>query len=330
MVGRHPAALGLGLGARARFYRDLSSVLASGLAIGDAMAIVGGRSFRPGSRGADAVACLTSRIRAGEPLSQAMERQASCFPAVEVAVVRAAEQSGRLEDALRLCAFAIERRRERLRRLLLGLAYPMLLLHGVLAFAPLAADPWRGFAAGYGVRVAAVWLMLDGGLLAAWWMHRRLSDRAGYVQALRRAPWIGRVWREAGLARYLRALSSLYAAGTPLREATRLSSLAAAEPTLDAPLREVAAQVERGEPLAPQIAGLPCIPEEVWRSISIGEETGALGDRLERAAANLEERADRRAQRMMQGVARIAYVVAAVGVAATVISFYARMYSALL
>jgi type II secretory pathway component PulF len=319
--------MALGLSAKAELFAELASVLSSGLPMTEALDLVERRRFASRSAARHAVAALASAVRRGEPLSEGMRGQAEAFTAVEVAVVRSGEQSGRIEDALRICASALEKRVARRRRLLLGLAYPAFLLHFVVALAPLAADPAYGFGSGYVWRMLPGWILLDGGVAAGIWLHRRSSGRPGYVAALRRIPVVGRAWVDAGLARYLRALAALYGAGTPLREGTRLAALAAAEPTLAVPLEDIARGVERGEPLAAQLARSARFPEEVRRSLEIGEESGTLGEKLERAALFLEERADRAQDLAVRLVAKTAYVVAALGVTLVVVSFYSRLYT---
>ncbi len=315
-----------GLARRARLYRDLASVLSSGVSLREGLAILGRRH----SSGSGVVTALARVVQAGEPLSRAMERQPATFPRVEVALVLAGELSGHMEEHLTGAADAIEKQVARRRQLMLGLAYPAFLLHAVLFLAPLASDPMRGFAPGYAMRAIPGWIALDGAILAGLWVHRRCREQAGYASWLRRLPLIGRARVQAALARFLSAVSALYGAGTSLREATRLATIAAAEPSLRAELDSVAAGVERGEPFSEQVSRAGCFPEEVCRSLEIGEHTGTLGEKLQRDALLLEEQADRAARLAVGAIAKIAYVVAAISVVVLVTAFYGRIYSGLL
>ncbi|MBI3844470.1 MAG: type II secretion system F family protein [Planctomycetes bacterium] len=319
--------MSLRLSTKATFFSEIASVLSSGIPIAEALELVARRRFPATSAAGRVVAELATVVRSGEPLSRGMERQLSAFEGVEIAVVRSGEQSGHVEDALRFVAASLDKRVARRRRLLLGLAYPAFVLHFVVALAPLALQPLRGFGPGYFWRALPGFLVFDGGIASGIWLHFRFSRNRRYVEFLRKVPIVGRAWVDAGLARYLRALSALYGAGTPLREATRLSAMACAEPTLDDDMDHVTAGIERGETLSAQLARTGKFPDEVRRSVEIGEESGTLGEKLDRVAAMFEEKADRALDLAVQVVAKAAYVLAALGVTIIVVSFYGRMYS---
>lgn len=112
-----------------------------------------------------------------------------------------------------------------------------------------------------------------------------------------RARFGRRVFNASGLSIWTRQLAGLVAAGLPLERA--LTALA--DESEDARQRELLAQlraeVNAGSPFARAMAGAPREFDDVYRAVvAAGEQSGQLGNVLERLADDLEERQALRAK----------------------------------
>ncbi|MCH7343261.1 type II secretion system inner membrane protein GspF [Pelomonas sp. CA6] len=125
-----------------------------------------------------------------------------------------------------------------------------------------------------------------------------LEVQAVQAEAQRPArPFARRAFGATGLAVWTRQLAGLVGAGLPLERA--LSALA--DEAEDARQRELIAQlkaeVNAGAPFARALASAPREFDEVYRAVvAAGEQSGALGQVLERLADDLEERQALRAE----------------------------------
>src|SRR5689334_5278346 len=89
------------------FSRQLESFLRAGIPILDSLAIVGEEGASKKMQ--EVVVDISRRLRAGSSLGGAIANHPKVFPGYYVAVVRAAELTGRLDDALAQLADYVER-----------------------------------------------------------------------------------------------------------------------------------------------------------------------------------------------------------------------------
>ncbi len=120
---------------------------------------------------------------------------------------------------------------------------------------------------------------------------------AAAVQKAGASSWSRRVFSSTSLAVWTRQLAGLVGAGLPLERA--LTALA--DESDDAGQRELVshlrAEVNGGSPFAQALGAAPREFDEIYRAIvAAGEQSGALGEVLERLADDLEERQALRAK----------------------------------
>jgi type II secretory pathway component PulF len=242
-------------------------------------------------------------LRRGEALSDAL---AGVVPALDAAGLRAAEASGRIEEALASLAAMHEEQDRRARARRTSLAYPVVVAHlGALLL------PVPDLVAGrYGAAIG--WALL---VLVPVYGLVLLGALAG-----RRGVPLTRAAVEDADARALRALGWLHEAGVPFSVAIPRAARAGQGGRVSHDLERAGALVAQGRPIA---GAWRETPGEVAAQLVTAETTGALSPALERVAADLEESAARRRQRF----AALLPVVVVLGLGAVVawrvISFYA-------
>ncbi|MCE9581489.1 MAG: type II secretion system F family protein [Planctomycetes bacterium] len=205
----------------------------------------------------------------GRTLAEILE--AGRFPAIDVAVVRAAEASGRLEAALKSLARRASEAKILRRKLTAILVYPMFVAHGVV-IAPWIIQWIVG-------RPSFVMLLCD---LAAIWILF-FAARAMLRSPLgERLPVAGPIRRGVALARFCDTLSGALDAALPNRRAIELAADAAGGGT--GARARVAAAGDVNRPLVEILA--PVLPPLSIEMLRAGEESG----NVDKALANLSTR----------------------------------------
>ena len=299
---------GLGGAQLALLTRQLSTLIAAGLPIADALA-----ALAEGSEGRlrTQVVALRARVMEGASLAAALGEFPETFPTLFRASVAAGEQAGKLDLVLARLAEYAERRDALRRRVLAALAYPALLSLVALAvvaglmvyvvpnviqvFAQFDRDlPWvtrvligvSDLLRGYGVwLLLAVLAALAGFLLAL--RDPRLRGR--WQALLLRLPVVGRLLRALDTARFARTLALLTASAVPLLEALQIAAQVVERIPLRQALARVAVRVREGQGFASALAETRQFPPVVVRLAASGERAGRL-DAMLFEAADFQER----------------------------------------
>lgn len=257
---------------------------------------------------------VIDNLQAGRELSFAMARHPEIFSKFYVSVVRVGESSGTLDTAfLRMYEYlAMEKRiKDKLKSAMrypatvvaaIAIAIAIITLWVLPKFAPVFAAlgndlPWptrvllgvSDFAASYWYLLIAVVIMAVAGFKLA------VRDPAGRYRWDRfklRAPIIGGIVRRASLAQICRSFALTLEAGVPMIQGLNMIARAAGNDYMTERVLALRDGVERGEGLyrTAQIADL--FTPLALQMISVGEETGALGEMLDEVADFYEREVD--------------------------------------
>lgn len=321
---------------KAELYAALASMANAGLSIGEALTIAGREMGT--SPLARAVPRMGHEVSGGRPLAEAMRDRPGLFSPLEVATVEVGEQTGRFERVLRNLADFYERDLKVRHLLTRELAYPIVLFAGIL-FIPLLADFIRIWLTGTLIAalgallvrllVYVLFIGLPAGLaiLVVRGMRGSEEGRARLDGVKLNLPLVGGVFRKIALARYCRALASLYSSGVLMGTAMRLAGEAAGNEAVRRDLTAYAGEVEGGGSLSSAFERSSLMPESVRRMLATGELTGDVDAMAEKVAAHLEQEAETSIHQFAVSLTPVAVVIAGIIVAVMVISFYADLYS---
>lgn len=286
-----------------QFSQELLALLEAGLNLTEAIATLHGKEPQAATRATIGAILLT--LQQGKSLSETLGEFPAIFPDIYVATVHAAERSGNLPEALgRFVAYQLQF--EAIRKKLVSAAiYPaMLLVVGALVTLFLMGYVVPRFSvvyetSGRDIPWASQMMLGLGQVLAAhpWAFLAALGAALGALaSALARAPVRQRLLlavlrlpilagraAEFRLARFYRALSLLLHAGIPLSKGLAMVT-AMLLPSQQDQLAAARRSVQEGLAfsLALETHGLAT---PVARSLlKVGENTGRLGDMLERSA----------------------------------------------
>ena len=260
---------GLSAAQLALLTRQLSALIGSGLPIDEALgALAEGSDGKLRSR----LVSLRARVMEGATLAAAMAESPGTFPVLYRATIAAGEASGRLDTVLARLADYTESREALRSKVILALAYPILLtcvsllvvaglmiwvvpqVIGVFEQAQQAL-PWATrvliAVSGAGDRFG-LWLLLPPllVLMAGIAVARTPSLRAAWQRGLLKVPVLGRLIRAADTARFARTLALLVGSAVPLLEALNIASQVVGNSALREALARVAVRVREGQGLA--------------------------------------------------------------------------------
>lgn len=328
------------------FLSQLALMLRTGLTLLQALETLQTSASRAGLRAA--ARRLAQGVSAGRPLSQGLEAERALFPQICVHLVRTAEATGELAEALDRSAEYVERRAALQMQLLTSLTYPAVVIvvsAGTFWFLTTKVLPkFISFlAARGGTLPPSTQLLMDlSGFMTTWGTsvlvtlaacllllfvaRRTAAGRRATDRAVLAIPVVGGLLRTAAQAHLGRTLGLLLRSGLPLVESLRLlaesfSNRCYAELVLAARVRVV-----QGLALAASLEH-PVVSPMTMQVVRVGEETGALDDVLLR----LGEFHDRRLQANVRTLSTIIEPVIIVVVGGMVgfvyISFFQALFS---
>ena len=296
------------------FTRSLASLLAAGVPLSRALAILAQETPHPVAR--KRWQELHDLVIDGVSLADAMAQYPDVFPQVYVAMVEAGETGGFLELVLNQIADFQSRQRELRSRILAALIYPSVLLTlaiGVLIFLlsffiPRFQLMFEGFHASlpkitqlvvglshlvrsYGLYL--FFLLIGGVTLFIRWL-RTESGRRRWEEFLLKLPLLGRLAALMALARFCRMLGTLLQAGVPMIQALNVARRSIGYQILSDAVVDSVERVRRGEPLAESLKDCPLLfSGSTLEMIRVAEESGRLEQELIRLADVNEQALDR-------------------------------------
>jgi type IV pilus assembly protein PilC len=286
------------------FSRQMASFLRSGIQIVDALTVIGEDASSPAMR--RALLSIATQIRNGSPFAAALADHPRIFPAYYVAMTRAAESTGRLDQILGQLATYLFREIEARRKVKSALTYP-LIVFGMAIVSVCVLSLWvlpkfEGLFNDLGAELPATTRSLLAltdfvssntpaiigvivGVLAL--LGILLGGRRGKPRRdplILRLPVFGGLVQYVLVERFCRVLGSLVSAGVPLPDALGIASDSTNNSVFQSKLTTVREAVIGGSGLARPMAGSGLFPSAARQMIRVGETTGTLDTQLQSAA----------------------------------------------
>jgi type IV pilus assembly protein PilC len=260
----------------------------------------------------ETISAVREDIEAGLNFSDALERHPKVFNPLYVAMVRAGETGGVLEESLERISDQLEKDDSLRRQVKSAMAYPtvvfsfaVIVLIGMIAFiVPVFVGVFKDFGGelplitrftvGLSNAVTGQWYFLIAGTVAFFvgFKKWRKSDwgRPQWDAFRLRIPFsIGKTVQKIALARWSRTFSALYGAGVPIMQAIEVTGQTAGNAVVDKAMAAVIESVKSGGSIAEPLKSAPIFPPMVAQMIAIGEETGNLDTMLSKVADFYED-----------------------------------------
>jgi type IV pilus assembly protein PilC len=260
----------------------------------------------------ETIAAVREDIEAGVSFSDALARHPKVFNPLYVAMVRAGEAGGVLEESLERIADQLEKDDSLRRQVKSAMAYPIVVLTfagavliGMIAFiVPVFVGVFKDFGGelpaitkftvGLSNLVTGQWYILLAVTIGGFFAFRKWKSSSwGRPQwdAFRlRIPFkIGVTVQKIALARWSRTFSALYGAGVPIMAAIEVTGQTAGNAVVNRAMDAVIESVKSGGSIATPLKSASIFPPMVAQMIAIGEETGNLDTMLSKVADFYED-----------------------------------------
>jgi len=271
-------------------YGQLSDLLSAGVPMLRALDILSRTAVRPQLR--HVLAAVREDVSGGETLAGAMGKHPETFGDLHVAMIRAGEHAGFLEDVLTNLATFLDRQDELRSKVTGAMIYPVKKppppLAAVLPMLIWLVPKFKDFLAdmplplpskilfGLSEMLLGHWpVMLVGLVLAAagiWGGLRSEAGRRLWSQWKLRIPVAGRAIRMVAITRFCRVFGTMLANGINILQALAISKDATGNALMADAIEEAAENVRAGEPLAEPLSRSRFFPDEVIEMIIIAEE----------------------------------------------------------
>ncbi len=285
--------------------RQLATMISSGLSLLRALYVLEEQTEAPKLK--HAIVAVRHDVEAGLALSQALAKHPKIFNDLFVAMVRAGETGGNLEEVLERVAIQLEKDDHLKRTVRSAMVYPVLIgvfavlvLIGMILFIiPVFANIFKDLG-GELPALTQLMITLSDAMRSYWYLmivvpivlvaifrKWKSTERGQYMwDSLKlRAPMrVGDIVRKIAVARFARTLGTLTASGVPILQAIDITAKTAGNRVISDPMAEVAERVREGQPLATPLARTGVFPVMVTQMLSVGEETGAVDTMLHKLA----------------------------------------------
>lgn len=312
MVRRQLLVRGVSTRRLGQSYVELSELVGAGVPLLRALRLLGGR--KSGGRLSGAFKELSEAVESGDSMGDAMSKRSDVFSPIHVAMIRAGERGGFLDQVFSRLGQFVLGQAELKSRIVGSLVYPsVLVVFGVVVlsvvfgffvprFRPMFARLDRlpavtevVFAIStaitrYGPITAIVLGVLGVGI---WRALKEPRVKRWLAIAQTRAPVVGPVVRNLAVSRFCRMLGTMLGNGVPMIAAMEISKDAAGNMLLEEAIVKATEAVRQGEPLATPLGGSGLIADDVLEMIAVGEQANNLDDVLVRVAETIDKRADR-------------------------------------
>ena len=301
----------------ADFSRQLGTMINSGLSLTRALYIISTRCEKPKLQ--VIYENIYQYISQGQLLSDAMEAQGRAFPVLMINMIRAGENSGKLEEIAMKMANHYEKDNKLQAKVKNAMTYPILV--GILTVAvviiiftfifPKFFDLFKDMDLPATTKI----LMAFSKFLTNNWIAAiliaavivclvilifRLPPVIRTMDRIKlKMPVISKIMITIYTARFARGLSSLYSSGLSMVQSLQISKGLMGNSVLEEQFSDVIANVKNGVPLSRCMVDVNGLDPKIADNIYVGEESGKIDDILDNMADTYDYEADQATQRLV-------------------------------
>ena len=295
------------------FTRQLATMMRAGVPLVQAFDIVAD-GIENASVGA-LIGAIKNDVASGTNFADSLRRHPRYFDDLYCNLVESGEKSGALESLLDRLATYKEKSETLKKKIKKAMTYPIaviivaivvtgiLLVKVVPTFQDLFEDfgaelpAFTQFVVGISETLQEWWFIVLAIIVGSVFIFREAKLRFKAVadavdRLLLKLPIIGEVILKSIYARYARTLATTFAAGVPLVEALESTAGACGNVVYYNAVMQIQEEVSTGQQLNFAMRATGVFPNMLVQMASIGEESGALDDMLDKAANYYEEEVD--------------------------------------
>jgi type IV pilus assembly protein PilC len=328
------------------FTRQMSTMVASGLPLTEALRILRNQSNPAMSA---VIGEVLQDVEGGASLATALGKHHGVFSPVYVSLVKAGESAGVLDNILNRLATNLEKNKTFSNKVKGAMIYPSIVVGGMVVVGlimmifviPKLLQMYETFNAelplATKILIASSTWMRDnavfvlGGLILAGagistWIKTE-NGRRIFELFIFKVPILGKLQKEVIMTEFTRTIGLLVGAGISIIDALKISAESVGNSIYKNLLLSAAKQVEKGLPLAVPIAQSPLFPPILAQMISVGEETGKVDEVLVKLSLYFEAESEQGVSALTAAIEPLIMIVLGIGVGFLVIAVILPIYN---
>ena len=330
------------------FARNLGSMIEAGLPLSRALSVLERQAHNNNLK--VVILDIRNSIDKGTTFAEALLKHPKVFPPLFSSMVHAGEQSGTLSDSLKIIAMQLENAYNLERRVRGALMYPAVIICAMIIVAilmfmfviptlmktfvdlnvqlPFTTQIILGISnviQSYGVFILLA-LAAAGFIFSRW--SKTLPGKKINHSLMLKLPILGGLVQEVNTARTARTLSSLLGAGVDFVESVSITAQVIQNVYFREVLEKAGEAIKKGELMSQIFAkNEKLYPIFLSEMMSVGEETGKIGEMLGGVAHYYEEDVDQKTKDMSTIIEPVIMIVIAAGVGFFAVAMISPMYS---
>jgi type IV pilus assembly protein PilC len=297
------------------FTRELSTMISAGVPLPRGLSTLADQSENKYFK--SVINGINHDVEAGTALADALGKYPNVFNEVYINMVRAGEAGGILDEILKRLATQVEKEASMRKKIRSAMAYPVVILavtviafFGIMIFVlpkigkiikdlggpnaklPIYSQVMLDASAFMQKNAVFIIIIAVGG---GWAFRHYIKTEEGKYKwhlFLLRMPIFGKIVAKVAIARFARTFASLMTAGVTVLDSLEVTGKAVGNKVIQKELDGIAKNVKNGQPLGKQLLAAAFFPPIVGQMMTVGEETGKIGEILIKVADFYDEEVD--------------------------------------
>jgi type IV pilus assembly protein PilC len=330
------------------FARQFATMTSSGMSLLRSLSILEEQTSAPALK--KAISEVRTDVATGAGLSASMAKHDRIFPRLMIAMIRAGEAGGMIDQALEQIADSLEKDTALRGKIKSALTYPAIvlgftfvLIAGMLIFiVPIFEGMFKNLGGELpGITqflvttshnmpiIGPLFLAVTIGITVAYKRQLRTSAdfRLKVDQLKLKMPVFGSLFRKLAMSRFARNLGLLLNVGVPIMQALSVVGETTGNEVINAAMKDVQATVRDGQPMSSALRNHPIFPAMVTQMIEVGEESGQISQMLDKVADFYDREVDSAAESLAASIEPIMVLVMGAVVGGMVVCLYLPMFT---
>lgn len=329
------------------FTRQISTMVGAGLPITEALNIL---KVQSRGRMQEIVSQILADVEEGQSFSSAISKYPDVFSQTYVALIKAGEAGGVLDNVLSRLSDTLEKQIEFKGKVKGALIYPVIVVIGMIVVAfvmmvfviPKMLSLYSEFGAELPTPTKIL-MNVSSFFAKFWWLflaafavflnffigyRKTKSGKRKVDELILKIPIFGDLQRQVILTELTRTLSLLTGAGVSILDSLSISSQVVGNAVISEALDESAKDVEKGFPIAFSFSKHPdAFPYILSQMIAVGEETGKMSEVLAKVSHVFEVESDQKVKALTAAIEPLVMIVLGIGVGFLVIAVILPIYN---
>ena len=297
----------------------------------------------------DKLNAIANDIQSGSTIADALGKHPKVFSDFYVAMVRAGEETGRLDESFAFLADYLDRTYEvtsKARNALIYPAFVIMTFVSVMVLMLTTVIPRLSdilLESGQEIPIYTkiviglayfltnyAWLLGIGLVFGAVLIYRFLQTESGKKRLARARlgiPYVGDLYRKLYMSRIADSLSTTLSSGIQLVRGLEISAAVVGDPAYRELLLQAAQEIQSGRPASDVFGNYPEFPGIVVAMIKVGEETGDLSNILKTMAKFYEREVSNSVDTLVSLIEPLMIVLMGIGVGLLLASVLVPIYN---